>query len=62
MEPQLLKVNGLEKLNKMLSTTFATDEELLGYMKDNKTDCALKLFDHADELTIPDYIQNAVAQ
>ena len=62
LEPQLLKVNGLEKLNKMLSTTFATDEELLGYMKDNKTDCALKLFDHADELTIPDYIQNAVAQ
>lgn len=62
LEPQLLKANGLAKLNKMLGANFATDEELLDHMRDNKTDCALKLFDHADELTIPDYIQNAIAQ
>ena len=60
LEPQLLKANGLEKLNRMLGKSFATDEAVLKHMLDNKTDCALKLFDHEEELVIPDYIRNAV--
>ncbi len=62
LEPQLLKFNGREKLNNMLGTHFETDDDLLIYMRDNKTDCALSLFDHPDDLTIPNYIQNAVDQ
>lgn len=60
LEPQVLKFNGREKLNEMLNKTYATDDELLTYMTGNKTDTALVLFEHGDELTIPDYIQNAI--
>ena len=62
LEPQLLKANGLQKLNRMLGKSFDTDDAMLGYMTDNKTDCALKLFEHDEELDTPQYIQNAIAQ
>lgn len=60
LEPQLVKVNGLAKLNAMLVQTFATDQELIDHMIANKTDTALALFEHADALVIPGYIQNAI--
>ncbi len=60
LEPQLIKSNGLAKLNKMLGKEFKTDDELLIHMTANKTETALTLFEHTDELVIPDYIQNAV--
>ena len=60
LEPQLVKANGLEKLNQMLGTTFATNAELSDHMEGNKTDCALTLFGHADELVIPEYISGAI--
>ena len=46
LEPQLLKTNSLEKLNQVLGTDFESQAELLAYMKKNKTDCALKLFNY----------------
>lgn len=61
LEPQLLKSNGLEKLNTMLNKTYVTDDEILTHMTANKTDSALSLFEHADDLVIPDYIQNAIS-
>lgn len=61
LEPQVMKFNGREKLNVMLGKIFATNEELLTYLTGNKTDFALKLFEHEDELAIPDYIQNAIS-
>lgn len=60
LEPQLLKFNGLGKLNGMLGKAFSTEEELLVHMTANKTEVALALFEHSDELIIPDYIQNAI--
>lgn len=60
LEPQIIKFNGLDKLNGMLGKAYANEEELLIYMTGNKTEAALALFDHPDELVIPDYIQNAV--
>ncbi|MEQ8604338.1 MAG: AAA family ATPase [Marivibrio sp.] len=60
LEPQLVKSNGLVKLNHMLGTTFATEIELSDHMKANKTDTALRLFEHADELMIPEYISGAI--
>jgi predicted ATP-dependent endonuclease of OLD family len=62
LEPQLLKANSLKMLNKVLGTTFGSDEALLTYMCDdkNKTDSALKIFNSAENLTFPEYINNAI--
>jgi predicted ATP-dependent endonuclease of OLD family len=60
LEPQLIKANGLAKLNLMLGKVFENVGDLLVHMTANKTDTALTLFEHTDELNIPEYIQNAV--
>lgn len=60
LEPQLLKKNGRETLNKILGTNFPTDELLLSYMLKNKTEVALKIFDSEQEVGIPDYIASAI--
>lgn len=60
LEPQLLKANGLAKLNTILGTKFADDATLLTHMKDNKTDTALKIFDSATPFEIPGYIKHAI--
>lgn len=60
LEPQLLKKNGREKLNKVLGTKFPTDEILLSYMLNNKTEVALKIFESETNFDVPDYIANAI--
>ena len=44
LEHQLLKANSLAVLNNILGKSFVSKEELIKYMTDNKTDCALKVF------------------
>jgi putative ATP-dependent endonuclease of the OLD family len=60
LEPQLLKANGRDLVNKILGKSYATDEDLLKYMHDNKTECALKFFETTMVWTVPDYIANVV--
>jgi predicted ATP-dependent endonuclease of OLD family len=62
LEPQLLKANSLKVLNKVLGTAFESDDALLAYMCDNKnkTDSALKISNPAENLTFPEYINNAI--
>ncbi len=60
LEPQIIKVNGLAKLNVMLGKAYANEDDLLTHMTGNKTEAALALFEHPDDLVIPDYIQNAI--
>jgi predicted ATP-dependent endonuclease of OLD family len=60
LEPQLLKANGLEKLNLVLGTSCADKASLLDYMKSHKTDVALKIFDSTQPFVIPDYIKDAI--
>ena len=60
LEPQLLKSNGREKLIEMLNEEFASDDDLESHMTANKTSVALKLYEHEDELVIPDYLQDAI--
>lgn len=60
LEPQLLKVNGREKLNRILGRTFASEDELLDHMTGYKADTALKLFDSKETIDIPGYIANAI--
>ena len=60
LEPQLLKANSLKVLNTVLGKTFESDDALLAYMRNNKTDSALKVFNSTEDLTFPDYINDAI--
>ncbi|MDD4950584.1 AAA family ATPase [Sulfuricurvum sp.] len=60
LEPKILKSNNLSKLNTIFETSHATEDELRKYMKSNKTECALKIFDTKEEMIFPDYILEAI--
>ena len=60
LEPQLLKANSRAVIEKVLGRSFADDDALLAYMKDNKADTALKFFTTTEPWTAPEYILNAV--
>lgn len=60
LEPQILKANGRDLVNSILGKSYATDEDLLKYMSDNKTECALKFFETATAWSVPKYISNVV--
>jgi len=61
LEPKLLKVNSLGKLNKIFGTNYTTEDEMHIYMKSNKTECALKIFETKEEIIFPDYIIDSFA-
>lgn len=61
LEPQILRVNDREKLNGILSKEFESDDELLEYMSNNKTDVALAILLSEDVIEIPEYIKKAIA-
>ncbi|HEV2639394.1 MAG TPA: AAA family ATPase [Actinocrinis sp.] len=61
LEPQLVKSNGLDGMNAILGTKHETEAKLIEFMENNKTTCALKVFETELPLTMPRYIQDAVA-
>jgi len=60
LEPQLVKNNALQNLNDILGKTENTKKDLINYMKDNKTECALKIFETDKKIVIPQYIEDAI--
>lgn len=60
LEPKFLKANSRELLNIILKTAYQTDNELRKYMKANKTECALKVFETQETLNFPQYILDAI--
>ena len=64
LEPKLLKVNGLAKLNAIFETAYTSDDDLRIHMRTNKTDCALKLFNYkntaAVSISYPQYILDSI--
>lgn len=60
LEPNFLKSNSLEILNKVLGTSYTTTDELHKFMKANKTECALKVFETEETLQFPKYILDAI--
>ena len=60
LEPKILKSNDLTKLNTIFGTLHTTEDDLKKYMKTNKTECALKIFDTQEEIVFPDYIMEAI--
>lgn len=59
LEPLLVNANTLELFNEIFGTDYSEDE-LHKYMKANKTDCALKIFNYTSNINYPEYIQRAV--
>jgi hypothetical protein len=60
LEPQLLASNGLASLNGVLGRSDSSDDDLLKFMGNNKTTCALAIFDAEDSLAMPSYITEAL--
>jgi len=60
LEPKLLKENTLDKLNTIFGTTYTENDELHKYMKANKTECALKIFDSTESINYPRYILDSI--
>lgn len=60
LEPKLLKANNKEILNKIFAKEYATNEELLKYMRSEKTACAVDIFDTEEAINFPEYILAAV--
>lgn len=60
LEPKLLKVNSLEKLNEIFGTNFTDINDLHKYMRTNKTECALKIFDTQESVEFPQYILDSI--
>ncbi|MEW5685060.1 MAG: AAA family ATPase [Pseudomonadota bacterium] len=60
LELQIVKCNELATLNKVLGTSHADKGTLSTFMVKNKTECALRIFESADEIAYPEYIRNAL--
>lgn len=60
LEPKILNSNSLSKLNAIFGTSYTAEDELRKYMKSNKTECALNIFDTQEEMAFPDYILEAI--
>lgn len=64
LEPKLLKANSLANLNTILGQVYASDDELRLFMRANKTDCALKIFNYTNtaafSIQYPQYILDAI--
>lgn len=60
LEPKILKENGVQKLNELFGTNYNHENDLHKYMKENKTGCALKIFDTKEKILFPPYILEAI--
>ena len=60
LEPKLLKENGLLELNTIFGTSYDDEDALRKYMKQNKTECSLKIFETDKTVKIPEYILEAI--
>ena len=61
LEPKFLKANGFENTKRILGVKHAEIDDLHKYMKSNKTECALKIYDSAEKIAYPDYIIEAIS-
>jgi len=60
LEPKILKENSRTIMNTILGTAYTTNDDLHKYMKSNKTECALKIFETAEAIKFPQYILFAI--
>lgn len=60
LEPEILRANNREILNKILKKDYDNDENLLHYMVKNKTDVAWEIFCSKTNINYPEYIKEAI--
>lgn len=60
LEPKILKENDLDKLNLIFNTEFTEEDRMHKYMYNNKTQCALNIFDTDEEISFPQYILDSI--
>jgi len=60
LEPKLLKANNLEILNAIFKKKCTNDDDMHKYMRENKTECALKIYDSSININMPKYIMDAI--
>jgi energy-coupling factor transporter ATP-binding protein EcfA2 len=60
LEPQLLAANGLEATNRILGRNHPDESAMLNYMKENKTEVALRFHDTVEGVIWPAYIEEAI--
>ncbi|MBJ7459403.1 MAG: AAA family ATPase [Thermoleophilaceae bacterium] len=61
LEPQIVTSASRAVVNEVLGKNYSDDDALIKHMKANKTEVALKIFESQDAITLPAYIQDAVA-
>lgn len=61
LEPKMLKENNLALFNQLFETSYTSEDELRKYMKHNKTECALAIFNAKVDVKFPKYITEAIA-
>lgn len=63
MEPIFLRVNSMDSLNSVFNKNFSSESKLLKFMKENKVECALRIFESdCKNIIFPDYIIKAVCK
>lgn len=62
LEPKLLKANqnNVELFNSIFGTSYTSLEELQTYMRNNKTEAALAIFNSDEDIEFPKYIMEAI--
>lgn len=62
LEPKLIKANSnnLQLFNSLFGTSYTELDDLRKYMKHNKTECALAVYDSDIDIVFPEYILEAI--
>lgn len=60
LEDHIADVNDLDVLNRIFATAHVTKPEAAEYMKERKTECALRLFETTEVVKFPKYVHDAV--
>lgn len=61
LEPCICRVNSIDILNSVLNKSYKNIDDLLRYMKRNKTEVALKIFESEQDIEFPQYIKNGIS-
>ena len=62
LEQQLLKANGRDTTNSIIGKKYQTDDEILSFLRNNKTECALRFFEAVTPWKAPEYIVRAISE
>ena len=60
LEPQIIECNDLGVLNNVFGTEYHDKDAMKKYMENNKTECALKIFETEITINYPKYINDAI--